>query len=101
MHSTVRRIAAALAKEQRHKLGENDLSALRTLAHERVWHLAFVSFTIQIGTSAIYFWIASSGEIAFHCLLEHRGWHPGDDSSSRRFTGDDPRVPQLRSDEIT
>lgn len=50
-------IAKALAEEKFQKLGEDELSILRTLAHRRVWHLAGISFTYQIGTYAMFFWM--------------------------------------------
>jgi MFS family permease len=50
-------IAAALAQEESKKLGEHKLSAWRTLAHSRVWHLACISFTSQIGFYELFFWM--------------------------------------------
>jgi len=49
-------IAASLDLEKCEKVGE-ELSALRALAHRRVWHLALISLTFQIGAYAINFWI--------------------------------------------
>jgi sugar phosphate permease len=50
-------ISAALAKEISNKLGENQLSALKTLAHPRVWHVALISFAFQVGGYAVTFWM--------------------------------------------
>jgi len=55
-------IATALVQEKRRKLGEDKLSALRTLAHRRVWHLACISFTFQIGQQAIHFWMPQAAK---------------------------------------
>jgi ACS family tartrate transporter-like MFS transporter len=49
-------IAATMDLEKREKVSE-ELSALRALAHRRVWHLALISLTFQIGGYAINFWI--------------------------------------------
>ena len=50
-------IAAALAEEKRQKLDEKQLSTWRALANTRVWHLACISFTYQVATYAIFFWM--------------------------------------------
>jgi MFS family permease len=50
-------ITASLVEEKSQKLGDHELSAWKTLAHRRVWHLALISFTYQIGTYAIPFWM--------------------------------------------
>jgi len=50
-------IASELAREQQEKtFGPSD-SALRALSDRRVWHVACMSFTIQIGGYAIAFWL--------------------------------------------
>lgn len=50
-------IIAKLAREEQEKTSEHSLSALQALSHRRVWHLACVSFTFQIGVYAIIFWM--------------------------------------------
>src|SRR5215831_11678421 len=50
-------IAAALDQEKSEEKLGNELSALGALAHRRVWHLAFISFTYQMGGYAINFWM--------------------------------------------
>jgi ACS family tartrate transporter-like MFS transporter len=50
-------IVAELAREEQEKSGVQKLSALQALAHRRVWHLACISFTFQIGIYAIYFYM--------------------------------------------
>jgi MFS family permease len=50
-------IAATLNEEKSAKLGEDELSAYGTLTHLRVWHLALISFTFQIGGYSILFWM--------------------------------------------
>jgi sugar phosphate permease len=50
-------ITGALADERSRELGDNEQSPLRALAHHRVWHLACISFTYQIGGYAIVFWM--------------------------------------------
>jgi len=49
-------IVTAIAEEESRKIGER-LSALRILAHPRVWHVASVSFAFQIGGYAFIFWM--------------------------------------------
>jgi MFS transporter, ACS family, tartrate transporter len=49
-------LAAELAQEGRAKISLQ-LPAIDGLSHRRVWHLAFISFTFQIGGCAIYFWM--------------------------------------------
>jgi ACS family tartrate transporter-like MFS transporter len=51
------RIAIALAEEATQKLSGGEHSALRILAHRRVWHLASITFTWYIGSFAILFWM--------------------------------------------
>jgi MFS transporter, ACS family, tartrate transporter len=46
-----------LASEEQEKSSQHSLSALQALSHRRVWHLACVSFTFQIGVYAILFWM--------------------------------------------
>jgi MFS family permease len=86
-------LTAELAREEQEKTGEHSISALRALAHPRVWHLASVLFTFDIGLYVLY---ASSGEITFERLLQHSSGHPGDGSSPRRVNGDDPCLPKFR-----
>ena len=50
-------IVSELAEEKLGKFGERDLSAWRTLAHQRVWRLACIAFAYQVGAYAIYFWM--------------------------------------------
>ncbi len=50
-------IVTALSGERREKLCEGEVSALHTLAHHRVWHLACISFTWQAGGYAFIFWM--------------------------------------------
>jgi ACS family tartrate transporter-like MFS transporter len=50
-------MAVALAQEASKKHGEHEFNAWRTLTHPRVWHLAIISFTSQIGFYTIFFWM--------------------------------------------
>jgi ACS family tartrate transporter-like MFS transporter len=50
-------IIEKLASEEQEKSSQHSLSALQALSHRRVWHLACVSFTFQIGVYAILFWM--------------------------------------------
>src|ERR1700688_2224895 len=50
-------VIAELACEQREKAGEHSISALSALAHPRVWHLASVLFTFDIGLYAMSFYM--------------------------------------------
>jgi ACS family tartrate transporter-like MFS transporter len=50
-------ITAELTREEREKLGEPSISALRALAHPRVWHLASILFTFDIGLYAMSFYM--------------------------------------------
>ncbi len=50
-------IANELAHEEREKSTEASRSALSVFAHRRVWHLALIWFTYQIGVYAMYFWM--------------------------------------------
>jgi sugar phosphate permease len=49
-------IVTAIAEEESQKIGER-LSALRILAHRRVWHLACVSLAFQTGGYGFIFWM--------------------------------------------
>jgi MFS family permease len=51
------RITAELAREERENIGEHSLSALRALAHPRVWHMAAVLFGFDIGLYAMSFYM--------------------------------------------
>jgi ACS family tartrate transporter-like MFS transporter len=50
-------IASALAQDASAKSAEHGFSTWRTLAHPRVWHLACISFSMQIGFYSIFFWM--------------------------------------------
>jgi len=50
-------IAAELAREEREKTSQHSGSALRALAHPRVWRLALISFTFQLGGYPLYFYM--------------------------------------------
>jgi MFS transporter, ACS family, tartrate transporter len=50
-------IAAELAQEEQEKSGEHSISALRALAHPRVWHLACALFAFDIGLYAMSFYM--------------------------------------------
>jgi ACS family tartrate transporter-like MFS transporter len=50
-------IIAELAREEQEKIGEHSISALRTLAHPRVWHLASALFAFDIGLYAMSFYM--------------------------------------------
>jgi MFS transporter, ACS family, tartrate transporter len=50
-------LTAELAREEQKKTGEHSISALRALAHPRVWHLASVLFTFDIGLYAMSFYM--------------------------------------------
>jgi ACS family tartrate transporter-like MFS transporter len=50
-------VAAELAREEQHKAAEHSISALRALAHPRVWHLALVLFTFDIALYAMSFYM--------------------------------------------
>ncbi len=53
-------ITAELAHEEEEKVGEHSISALRTLAHPRVWHLAAALFAFDIGLYAMSFYMPQS-----------------------------------------
>jgi len=50
-------ITAELAHEEREKTSEHGVSALRTLAHPRVWHLACVLFAFDVGLYGMSFYM--------------------------------------------
>src|SRR5262249_29103717 len=50
-------ITAELAREEQAKIGGHSISALRALAHPRLWHLASITFLFQIGIYSIYFYM--------------------------------------------
>lgn len=50
-------IIAELAREEQEKIGEHSISALRALAHPRVWHLASALFAFDIGLYAMSFYM--------------------------------------------
>jgi ACS family tartrate transporter-like MFS transporter len=50
-------ITAELAREEQEKIGEHSISALRALAHPRVWRLACALFTLDIGLDAMSFYM--------------------------------------------
>jgi ACS family tartrate transporter-like MFS transporter len=58
-------IVRALSEEESHKIGGHHLSAFRALAHRRVWYLACISFTYQIGGYAIVFWMPQAVKSLF------------------------------------
>lgn len=50
-------VTAELAKEKPDKTGEHSISALRALAHPRVWHLTFAEFMFAIALYAMSFYM--------------------------------------------
>jgi len=50
-------LTAELAREQETKTGEHSISALRALSNRRVWHLACIALTFQMGQYVVYFWM--------------------------------------------
>jgi MFS transporter, ACS family, tartrate transporter len=50
-------ITAELAREEKEKIGDYSISALRTLAHPRVWHLASALFAFDIALYAMSFYM--------------------------------------------
>lgn len=50
-------IVSELAREEQEKGAARSASALSVFAHRRVWHLALIWFTYQIGVYAMYFWM--------------------------------------------
>jgi ACS family tartrate transporter-like MFS transporter len=50
-------VIGELAREDREKTGGHSISALRALAHPRVWHLAAVLFTFDIALYAMSFYM--------------------------------------------
>jgi ACS family tartrate transporter-like MFS transporter len=58
-------ITAELAHEEREKIGEHSISALRALAHPRVWHLASALFAFDIGLYGMSFYMPQSVKSLF------------------------------------
>ncbi|HWO29263.1 MAG TPA: MFS transporter [Candidatus Acidoferrum sp.] len=50
-------ITLELSREEKQKLGQLRISALRALTNGRVWYLACVLFTLLIGFYAVSFWL--------------------------------------------
>jgi sugar phosphate permease len=50
-------ITAEIAREEQEKTSGHSISASRALTHPRVWHLACMAFTFQIGVYAIFFYL--------------------------------------------
>lgn len=50
-------ITAELEGEERQKQGSHQISAIRALAHGRVWHLACIGLTLNIAAYSINFWM--------------------------------------------
>jgi MFS transporter, ACS family, tartrate transporter len=50
-------ITQELAREEREKVNDHSISALRALANSRVWRLACIAFTFQIAVYSMYFWM--------------------------------------------
>jgi MFS transporter, ACS family, tartrate transporter len=50
-------ITEELDQEERRKRGTHKISAGRALANGRVWHLAFIGFTLNIGMYSLSFWM--------------------------------------------
>ncbi len=50
-------VSEELERENRQKQGMHKISALQALAHGRVWHLASIGFTLNIGTYILSFWM--------------------------------------------
>ena len=53
-------LTAELAREERDKTVEKSISAMRALAHPRVWHLASALFAFDIGLYAMSFYMPQS-----------------------------------------
>ncbi len=53
-------IDAELAREDQEKIGDHPISAMRVLAHPRVWHLACAGFAFDIGLYAMSFYMPQS-----------------------------------------
>ena len=53
-------VTGEMAREEQQKAGAHSISALRALAHPRVWHLASVLFTFDIGLYAMSFYMPQS-----------------------------------------
>jgi MFS family permease len=50
-------VTADLECEHRQKQGDHQVSALQALFHGRVWHLACIGFTLNIGMYTLSFWM--------------------------------------------
>ena len=50
-------ITEELDKEERQKRGTHNISAGKALANGRVWHLALIGFTLNIGMYSLSFWM--------------------------------------------
>jgi MFS transporter, ACS family, tartrate transporter len=50
-------ITSELEREEKKKLERPQVSALRALAHVRVWHVACIGFTLNIGMYTLSFWL--------------------------------------------
>ena len=53
-------LTAELAREEQDKIAKNSISAMRALAHPRVWHLASALFAFDIGLYAMSFYMPQS-----------------------------------------
>ena len=50
-------VASELDREERQKLEVHQVSALRALAHGRIWHVAMMGFTLNVGMYTLSFWL--------------------------------------------
>jgi len=50
-------VTQELEREERRKLDAGHVSALRALANGRIWHLAMMGFSLNIGTYTLSFWL--------------------------------------------
>lgn len=50
-------ITQELEREKRQKQAAHEISAMRTLTHGRVWHIACAGFTFAFGTYTLSFWL--------------------------------------------
>lgn len=50
-------IIAALAREEDQKRSKHQISAIQAMANGRVWHLAFIELTWNIGAYSLSFWM--------------------------------------------
>jgi MFS transporter, ACS family, tartrate transporter len=69
-------IADQLAREERHRLATQSISAARTLFHPRVWHLACIGFGHGFATYTFSFWLPQILKFGDH-------WLPPQVSNSR------------------